>query len=93
MVRLLLFWFVNFDCLDDSVTPMECTLREREKPDSVNGEARQCAAQGLQVLAGDGDETVLKSDMEDLVTRILDKFGVLKIAVREQVNLPRLLHA
>ncbi len=93
MVGLLLFWFVNLDCLNEAFAFGECALRRREKPDSANSEALQGAAQWLQTLAGDCDETVLKSDMEGLVTRIRDKFGVLGIAVWEQVNLPRLFHA
>jgi hypothetical protein len=54
---------VNLDCLNKAFALWECALRRREKPDSVNGEALQGAAQRLQILAGDCDATVLESDM------------------------------
>jgi hypothetical protein len=39
MTGLLLFWFVNFDCLNETFGFGECALRRRKKPDSVNGKA------------------------------------------------------
>jgi len=67
-------------------------MRCRKEPDAVNSETFQRTAQWFQALAGDCDETVLESDLERLVARILDQFGVLEIAVWEQLNLSRFFH-
>jgi len=92
IVGLLLFWLVNLDCLNEAFAIWECALGRREKPDSVNGEAFQGAAQWFQTLPSDRDKTILESDMKGFITRILDQLGMLEIAVWEQVNLARLFH-
>jgi hypothetical protein len=89
---LLLFWFVNLDCLNETFAFRERTLRQREKSDSVNGEALQRTAQRFKTLASDCDKTVLEVDMKGLSTGIPDKFGMLEIPVWEQMNLTRLFY-
>lgn len=92
MARILLSWFANVDRLNKAFAFWERALRQRENPDSVNGEALQGTAQRFEILAGERYETVLKSDLECFVAGILDQLGVLEIAVGEKMSLARLFH-